>query len=90
LLKQLKKIENPAIREVRGRGLFIGIELDAERVSPRVFCEKLAQRGILTKDTHGVVRFAPPLVIGQEQIDWAAAQIRTALSQLKIRRNEAA
>ncbi len=78
-LSKLRSIENPAIRAVRGKGLFIGIELDVKRIPPRAFCERLAKRGILTKDTHGVIRFAPPLVITRAEIEWAVTQIRAAL-----------
>lgn len=89
-LSRLKRIESPAIRDVRGKGLFIGIELDPSRVSPRAFCAALAKRGILTKDTHGVIRFAPPLVISRAEIDWALSQIRAALREFKLRIHEAA
>lgn len=82
-LTQLKKIESPAIVEVRGQGLFIGIELDPARVDPHAFCEKLAARGILTKDTHHTIRFAPPLIIGRSEIDFAIAQIQTAFGEFK-------
>lgn len=68
----LQAISHPAIREVRGKGLLIGLELDPEVISARAFCEHLMQRGILSKDTHGtVVRFAPPLIITEFQIDAA-------------------
>ncbi len=89
-LSRLKRIESLAIRDVRGKGLFIGIELDPSRVSPRAFCAALAKRGILTKDTHGVIRFAPPLVISRAEIDWALSQIRAALREFKLRIHEAA
>jgi ornithine--oxo-acid transaminase len=83
-LSRLKRIETPLIREVRGRGLFVGIELDPARISSRAFCEALVKRGILTKDTHGVIRFAPPLVISRAEIDWAVSQIRAALREFKL------
>jgi ornithine--oxo-acid transaminase len=89
-LARLKRIESPAIRDVRGKGLFIGIELDPSRAAPRVFCERLSKRGILTKDTHGVIRFAPPLVIGRAEIDWAVSEIRAALREFKREFYEAA
>lgn len=71
---ELNKIENEAIKEVRGRGLFIGMELNTEA---RPFCEKLMEYGLLCKETHDtVIRFAPPLVISKEESDWALDKIR--------------
>src|SRR5690606_27553770 len=68
LLERLRKINNPAIREVRGRGLLIGIELNE---SARPWCERLADAGVLAKETHDVViRLAPPLVIGDDDLEW--------------------
>ena len=70
-------IESDHIKEVRGKGLFIGVEL---RVPARRFCEALQDRGILCKETHeNVIRFAPPLVITKEEIDWAMTQIEPVL-----------
>ncbi len=89
-LSKLKRIESPAIRDVRGKGLFIGIELDPARIQSRAFAEALAARGILTKDTHGVVRFAPPLVISRAEIDWAVTEIRAALRELNPKQHRAA
>jgi len=67
--EQLKRLRSPLIKEVRGRGLLIGIEVDA-RYPARQICLKLLQHGILTKETHGsVIRIAPPLIITAEQID---------------------
>jgi ornithine--oxo-acid transaminase len=72
LLDALKKISSPLIREVRGRGLWIGVDFDPQQVHARRIAEKLLARGILTKETHGtVIRLAPPLVVTREQIDWA-------------------
>lgn len=69
----LKKIEHPSIKEVRGRGLFIGIELTE---AARPYCEKLKELGLLCKETHEtVIRFAPPLIITQEDLDWAIQKI---------------
>jgi ornithine--oxo-acid transaminase len=74
---RLKRIESEHIKEVRGKGLFIGVEL---HVPARRFCESLRDKGILCKETHGnVIRFAPPLVITKEQIDWALSQIEPVL-----------
>lgn len=77
---ELKKISNPAIREVRGRGLFIGVEIKKSHGLARPYCEKLMAAGILAKETHEqVIRFAPPLVITKEEIDWALEKIRPIL-----------
>ncbi|MCB9432268.1 MAG: ornithine--oxo-acid transaminase [Ardenticatenaceae bacterium] len=74
---RLQRIESPHIKEVRGRGLFIGVEL---QVPARHFCEALRDRGMLCKETHEkVIRFAPPLVITKEEIDWAMSQIEPVL-----------
>ncbi len=69
-LAALKRIGSPLIKEVRGKGLFIGLEVHPEKVAARDICLKLMKQGILAKDTHHtVIRFAPPLIITQEQID---------------------
>lgn len=72
---ELQKIEHPSIKEVRGRGLFIGIELNE---SARPYCEALKEKGLLCKETHDtVIRFAPPLVITKEELDLALDKIRS-------------
>ena len=74
---RLERIESEHIKEVRGKGLFIGVELNKDA---RPFCEELRARGILCKETHGnVIRFAPPLVISKEEIDWALSKIEPIL-----------
>ena len=83
LLDRLQQIDSPVIREVRGRGLFIGLEVDPEFASARAICETLMQRGLLSKETHAtVVRLAPPLVIGKAEIDWAIDQIRDVIAEI--------
>jgi ornithine--oxo-acid transaminase len=78
-MKKLKQIENPEIKEVRGKGLFIGIELGTHA---RPFCERLKDEGLLCKETHDtVIRFAPPLVITKEELNWAYEKIRKVLSK---------
>jgi ornithine--oxo-acid transaminase len=80
LLEQLRSLKHPGFKEIRGRGLWIGAEVNPKIMSARKFCEKLMQRGILAKETHEVViRFAPPLVITKEEIDWAIGEIRGIL-----------
>jgi ornithine--oxo-acid transaminase len=73
-LKRLATLRHPDIREIRGKGLFIGIEL---KVPARPFCEQLKEMGLLCKETHEhVIRLAPPLVIRQEEIDWALVRLK--------------
>jgi ornithine--oxo-acid transaminase len=78
-LSQLQAIQSPAIKEVRGRGLWIAIDLNE---SARPYCEALKQEGILCKETHDhVIRIAPPLVITREEIDWALERIVKVLKK---------
>jgi len=80
-MEQLFEIPSPHIKEVRGRGLLIGVELKPEAGGARRFCEAMQDRGILAKETHDhVIRFAPPLVIDKETIDWALPSIRDVLN----------
>jgi ornithine--oxo-acid transaminase len=80
LLEHLSEINSPHIQEVRGRGLLIGVELKPSAGGARRFCESLQRDGILAKETHDhVIRFAPPLIIDRETIDWALPKIRKAL-----------
>lgn len=76
-MDKLKEIDNPRIKEVRGRGLFIGVELTEPA---RQYCEALKEEGLLCKETHDtVIRFAPPLVISEEDLDWAIERIKKVL-----------
>ncbi|SDH77018.1 ornithine--oxo-acid transaminase [Alteribacillus persepolensis] len=76
--ERLNKIHNPKIKEVRGKGLFIGVELTE---AARPYCEALKEKGLLCKETHEtVIRFAPPLVISEEDLDWAIEKIESVLS----------
>lgn len=78
-LSKLQEIKSSVIKEVRGRGLFIGMELHEEA---RPFCEKLKDLGLLCKETHHtVIRFAPPLVISKEELDWAIERITLAFTE---------
>ncbi len=80
-MEQLSEINSPNIKEVRGKGLLIGVELKPEAGGARRFCEALQGQGILAKETHQhVIRFAPPLVIDQKTIDWALPAIRQILT----------
>lgn len=76
-LNQLKTINNSKIKEIRGKGLFIGVELTE---AARPYCEQLKEAGLLCKETHEtVIRFAPPLIITKEEIDWAFEKIKHVL-----------
>ena len=80
-LRRLRSIRSPLVREVRGRGLWIGIELVEAAGGARSACEELATRGLLCKETHDhVIRFAPPLVIEREELDWALDRIEEVLT----------
>lgn len=77
MMSELRSINNPKIKEVRGKGLFIGVELTE---SARPYCEALKEKGLLCKETHeNVIRFAPPLVIEQDDLQWAIEQIKDVL-----------
>ncbi|WP_256358266.1 ornithine--oxo-acid transaminase [Bacillus sp. sid0103] len=77
-IEKIQSINNPKIKSVRGRGLFIGVELTE---AARPYCEILKDKGLLCKETHDtVIRFAPPLTITKEEIDWAFEKIQTVLS----------
>ncbi len=83
LLRDLRRIGSPLIREVRGRGLFIGVDLDPEAVTAQEAARVMLAHGILTKDTHDtVIRFAPPLTIERETLDEAMERIRSAFAEL--------
>lgn len=79
--ERLAEIPSPHVKEVRGKGLLIGVELKPAAGGARRFCEALQQRGILCKETHDdVIRFAPPLVIDRPTIDWALGPITDVLN----------
>ncbi len=80
-MDQLAEIPSPHVKEVRGKGLLIGVELKPEAGGARRFCEALQIHGILAKETHQhVIRFAPPLIIDRQTIDWALPYIRQVLT----------
>ena len=82
-LDQLRRIQSPAIKEVRGRGLMLAVELKPEAGGARPMVEKLKDRGLLAKDTHtDTLRIAPPLVITQDQVDWALEQLEAVLTSV--------
>jgi len=76
LFEGLRSLRSNFVTDVRGKGLWVGVEIDPDAVSARSLCEALAREGVLSKDTHGkVLRFAPPLVIARDEIDWALERI---------------
>jgi ornithine--oxo-acid transaminase len=83
LLGHLRRINSPSLSAVRGRGLWVALELHASAGGARRYCEALQARGLLCKETHeNVIRIAPPLIITSEEVDWAAAAIREVFDQL--------
>jgi ornithine--oxo-acid transaminase len=82
-LSELAKLDSPLISDLRGSGLFIGIEIDPALGSAREVCERLMDRGLLSKETHEtVVRLAPPLIVSRAELDWAVEQIREVLQEM--------
>lgn len=80
-LEQLSEINSPYIKDVRGKGLLIGVELHQKAGGARRFCVGLKEKGILAKETHEhVIRFAPPLIIDRPTLDWAIPRIREVLA----------
>jgi len=83
LMSRLRQINSPHVKEVRGRGLLIGVELNEQAGGARRFCEALKEEGLLCKETHEtVIRFAPPLTITSENLDWALVRIERVLTTL--------
>jgi len=82
-MDKLRTIESPSIKAVRGRGLWIGVELRREAGGARRYCEALAGKGLLCKETHeDIIRFAPPLMITREDLDWAFERIAAVFKEL--------
>jgi ornithine--oxo-acid transaminase len=80
LMAALREIKSAAVKEIRGRGLLVAVELTPEAAGARAYCERLAARGLLCKETHDtIIRIAPPLIITAEQTDWIAEQFTTVL-----------
>ena len=86
-MEKLQRIDSPLIKDRRGMGLFIGVEFDSRKVSARTVCERLMAKGVLSKETHEtVVRFAPPLIVTEEQIDFAVEMLKQVLAELNEER----
>ncbi len=80
-MQRLREMRSPRVKEIRGRGLLIGVEIKEAHGTARPYCEKLMDLGILAKETHHqVIRFAPPLVITREEADWALERIARVLA----------
>ncbi|MCZ6619593.1 MAG: ornithine--oxo-acid transaminase [Gammaproteobacteria bacterium] len=81
----LQTINSPLVSDVRGKGLFIGMEIDPAMATAREVCVRLMKKGLLSKETHEtVVRFAPPLIVNRDQLAWAADQIRDVLADMDL------
>ncbi len=79
-MEGLRQISNPRVKQVRGKGLMIGLELDPAAGGARPYCVKLKENGLLCKETHEhIIRFAPPLIITKDQVDWALERIHHAI-----------
>ncbi len=84
MLARLGAIKSPVLKEIRGRGLLVGAEVDPRYASAREVCERLMQKGVLSKDTHDtVVRFAPPLVIAAHVLNWALDRFEEVLREIE-------
>ncbi len=84
MLNALKEFHSPLIKDVRGCGLWIGLEIDTTKISARAVCESLMEEGILTKEAHDtVIRLAPPLIISQDECRWALDKIMSAFHKIK-------
>jgi ornithine--oxo-acid transaminase len=80
LMDRLKAMNASRIKEIRGKGLLIGVEMHEEAGPARAYCERLKEMGVLCKDIHGkVIRLAPPLVVTKDELDWALERIHTVL-----------
>lgn len=91
MLSRLEAMRSPAVRAVRGRGLWAGVEIDPAIATAREACERLLRKGVLSKETHGtVVRLAPPLVIAQRDLDWALDRLEEVMDELAAARKAAA
>ena len=86
LMDKLTALKSPLIKSLRGKGLFVGTEIDPKLARAREVCERLMAQGILSKETHEtVVRLAPPLVITRDEIDWAVERIAVVLKEMSLK-----
>ena len=83
MIERLRAVRSPALKDVRGRGLWAGAEIDPRFSSARFVCERLLAKGVLSKETHKtIVRLAPPLVIARSDLDWALDRFEQVLAEL--------
>jgi ornithine--oxo-acid transaminase len=83
LLDRLRAMRSNIVKDVRGRGLWVGVEVDSNAISARAVCDALLKEGVLSKDTHGtVLRFAPPLTITRDEIDWGMERIERVFARV--------
>jgi ornithine--oxo-acid transaminase len=81
-MEKLREMESPLIREVRGAGLWVGVDFDPAKIEAKTVCKKLIDHKLLSKETHHtVIRFAPPLIITKEEIDWALEKIELVIRE---------
>ena len=81
---KLKEIKSPVVKDVRGKGLLFGVELYPDAGGARRFCEMLMKKGLLCKETHEhVIRFAPPLIIKQKDLNWAFKKVKKVFKEIK-------
>ncbi|HET9552260.1 MAG TPA: ornithine--oxo-acid transaminase [Anaeromyxobacteraceae bacterium] len=91
MLDRLRAMRSPAVKTVRGRGLWVGLELDPARADAHDVCLRLAEAGVLTKETHEtVIRLAPPLVVAEADLDWALDRVQGVLDALAPPRRSSA
>jgi ornithine--oxo-acid transaminase len=91
MLARLRAMKRPALKDVRGRGLWVGAEIDPHFGTAREVCERLLDKRVLSKETHDtVVRLAPPLVIAREDLDWALDRFEDVLMELERHRHPVA
>ncbi|HET7594118.1 MAG TPA: aminotransferase class III-fold pyridoxal phosphate-dependent enzyme, partial [Stellaceae bacterium] len=84
MLQRLRRIKSPVLKEVRGRGLWAGAEIDGRFGDARAACERLLAKGVLSKETHDtVIRLAPPLVIARQDLDWALDRFEEVVRELE-------
>lgn len=84
-MEELSKIDAPCIKEIRGKGLLVGIEIKEEYGGAREYCEELMKLGMLCKETHHqIIRLAPPLIITKEEIDWALDKLKKVLCGIEL------
>jgi len=85
LMERLQALDSDHVKEIRGKGLWVGIELHPEAGGARRFCEQLMRDGLLCKETHKhVIRLAPPLVINREELDWAIERVERVLATAAV------